>query len=337
MLQSINMLKKLTKKQWIIIGLLSLIIVLSILFRPKRAIKPIPTSTDIPSFFQTTQSLTPGVETKNQIVYPESAVTYKPLALNEKVVNDFFRPITASLNITAAPTSKEINGYQYLLWRQNNNYIDVILNNGWFNLRTNKQLDPQLQSLIELDLQKSAENWLKTNKLLNDDYEIDTEYLTSFGGQMETATNSASAQYLRFSVTPKINGLPLFSPDEKAPITIIFDNQGNLFSLNYQLPLTFFSQQDNIRANTEKIKSAKQINEAITNNQAVISQIVYPESVIISPEDNLISIKYTPEALGYLASAKESLIIPVIKLSGSVTTEDNNTTQVTAYLPALAQ
>lgn len=338
MLQLITMFRSLTKKQWIIIGLILLIIVLSIILRPKSSPAPTLISPDIPSFFSPNPAaLTPTLNPSDQTsAYPKTITTFLSSTINESVAKEFFQPILVNLNISASPTSQTINDLPYLLWRENNNYIDVTLSNGWFSLRTNAQIDPKLQTSIELDIQNLAINWLKNNQLLNDNYDLTTEYLAFAGDELETASTSAGAQFYRFFITPKVNQLPLFSPDDSAPIVITYDHQGHLFSLNYQLPLNFFSQVNKLQASAKKVKTDQQISAAITSNQPVISQIKTLETGIISSEDQLQAASYQPGPIGYLPSYNTPQLIPVIQLSGSITTTDNLTTNVTAYLPALA-
>ena len=86
-----------------------------------------------------------------------------------------------------------------------------------------------------------------------------------------------------------------------------------------------------------KLKTAAQVEETIKNNQAVIVSSQLESGKWQTSTAKIKQVNYRKSVLGYSAEPQNSLIVPVLQLQGTATLDDGTTTQITAYLPALAE
>ncbi|MBU2052207.1 hypothetical protein KKH13_03330 [Patescibacteria group bacterium] len=267
----------------------------------------------------------------------KTLAAYQLPPANQENLTSFFTPIIDDLKLKL-DTSVETD---YFTWNNENGYLMVNKNTGQFVLKIQPPTPRGGIDINETDALTVAKNWLVKYQLMDPE----TEYLVSYlepGDELQPTPTKTPGNFYQFHFLPRLNNYPLFPGNyEPGPVSVIITNQGEVFYINYQLPPLFYAQYlkqpQSVTGKDYKLKTTVQIDTAINNNQAVIISSQLESGEWQTSTAKVKQVNYQKSVLGYSAEPQNNLIIPVLQLRGTALLDDGETTQITAYLPALAE
>lgn len=332
-----------TKKKLLFIFLAGFLLLLLIIPKPRKKSVSIPNqSFPLPSIQPFSISLPINSMAENlQYNKLKTAVVYQTTTPAADELISFFSKLRQDFNLANDPTTTSINSVSHFVWIGQSGYLDVNSHTGQFNFKpaTVGKTTTIINRIQALDI---AKNFLLKYRFLSsfDKYEI--FYLKSSGYQLQSVAESANPDIFRFYFYPEINQLPTYSINyEPSPIMIDIDNSGDIFQINYQLPVLTMMQlsasQHTLKTTTHSIKSETQIASEIKNNQPIITSVQISSGTYAASTAVFKNINYQQIALGYQFDSGLNQLTPVFRLQGTGTIEDGTNMTVTAYLPALAE
>ncbi len=268
----------------------------------------------------------------------EKTITaYQLPSSSQENLTGFFTPIIDDLKLTL-DTSAETD---YFTWNNEDAYLMANKTTGQFVVKIQPRVLTKGIDVNETDAQTVAKNWLIKYQLIDPGIDYRMSYLEA-GDELRPTSTKTPGGFYQFYFLPKLDHYPLFANNsDLGPISVIVTNQGEVFYVNYQLPVLFYGQylkQPKAAAGKDyKLKTAAQVEAAIKNNQAVIVSSQLESGEWQTSTAKIKQVSYQKSVLGYSAEPQNNLIAPVFQFQGTAVLDDGTTTQVTAYLPALAE
>lgn len=327
-----------TKKKLFIIAaaFLGFILVLVLISSNKSGEEPAPLQPSFqPYFIDAPQpEIGFGDLTKPQ---EKTLIVYELPTANQENLTSFFTPIINDLNLSLDASAET----DHFTWNNEDDYLMANKITGQFVLKIQPQILTKGIDVNETDALTVAKNWLVKYGLINPETESQTSYLAA-GEELQPTPIKTPGAYYQFYFLPKLKDYPVFPANyEPGPISIIITNQGEVFYVNYQLPPLFYTQYlkqpKAVTGKDYKILTAAQVEAAIKNNQAVIVSSQLESGEWQTSTATVKQVNYQQSVLGYSVEPQGTLIVPVFRLQGTAGLEDGTKTQVTAYLPALAE
>ena len=330
------------KRLIIVLGAIFLItILLSIFSQSPPSLDQSSETLPQPQFSPYSKTFQPQKSTlKTTSSTPDKTVSvYKLPSFSNIDLQSRISPIANHLDLTNPPETRTYNSIPHLLWSTGSNYLNLNLNTGQFYLRYTPLVPPITPDLNESDTLQIAQQFLTQHNLINKDTPHKTKYLQTGNYEIDPAQNPDDADFYEFHFYPTLNTLPIYSTSiNDSPVIITITKKGQIFELNYQIPVTFYStyltNPNSLTTSTHTIKTQQQINQAISQNLPTIVKSELEPDIPADPSINLKTITYNQITLGYQASPNQNLLIPVFQLQGTAELEDNNIVQITAYLSA---
>jgi len=335
-----------SKKRLIIILSLLLIIaiILSISSKPTPPSEPSPDALPQPSFSPYSKTFKSQKSTSETptLSIDKTILVYQLPSFSSLDLQTHLNPIANQLDFTHPPEEKTYNSIPHLLWSIGSNYLDANLTTSQFYLRYGTLVSPGTPDITETTALQIAKTFLTKHNLINHDTPHQTQYLEIAGYQVESTSNPSAADFYEFHFYPTLNSFPLYSTDFKdSPIIISITKKGEIFELNYNLPTIFYSayltNPNSLTTSTHPLKTQSQLNDEINQGLPIITNSELEPGIPAAPYINPKKITYHQINLAYQASPNQKLLLPIFQLQGTAELEDGTTSQITAYLPAIAQ
>lgn len=330
----------LTKKKIVIIAGLFLVLVLILVFFGKRTpqLQSTLPQPSFPAYFPVQPQPEISFGDLNKVKQKQLAVYQLPKT-DRQILIDFFNPIASDLQVKI---TNESTNPDYLSWGNPEKQLSVKLTTGQFTLKISPQLPNRGLSINEADALIIARNWLNKYKLIDPQTQADVSYLTSDGSELSPTTIKSEGVFFQFNFRPGLDTYPFFPNNLRdGPISVTVTNMGEIFYINYQLPVLFYAQwlinPKFLSSNNFPIKTTEQINQAITQNQAIIVFSQTENGQAQTSTAKITQVNYKTTVLGYQSQPHNNLIIPIFQLTGTGILEDGTVVTVTAYLPAMAE
>jgi len=252
---------------------------------------------------------------------------------------DFFQPMAQNLKLPQNPKSKTINSVPFLSWASTDGYLNVNLQTGQFSLKISHPSN-KTAYINEIDALNLARNWLEQFNLINQESAVTIGYLSHGGQELMPQVSPSLGAYFQFNFTPEFNDQPVFSTIEHSfsPITIMITNQGQIFYVNYQLPVLAL-ESAGLNSQPVKLKKLSQINQEISANKPVItlaeSQPGISQSTLGQP-DNITYQQFIP-GYQFVRLQNQNLFLPILQLKGTATLDNKLQVDLTAFLSLMQE
>ncbi len=326
---------------FVFIGLIAFILLLKIRSASNQPSPAEQIFGDLPEINLPSTQFAPPSSTPQTTNLPQTTLKTAPVYQlpqpSEEVLLQFFQPISQEQGFTNKPLSITLNQTPHLMWQNDKNFLTLNLSSGQFTLDLHPQsVEPPSFIISEQKAISIIKDWLTSHNLLQAGFDSTVKKFTTHFNEFAPAQPNDPITAYQISITPKINHLPLTSPDPfEAPISAIVDTAGNIISLYYRLPALTFSPD--LSSSFYPLLTNQQINAAIKANQPSIQTISYANGQLAPTTSTISNLSYSSISLGYSPDSKSNYLQPIFILTGTATLEDGTTVQVTAYLSAIAK
>jgi len=330
------------KRLIIILGLIFFIVIILSIFSKPAPLPDQPSEAfPQPSFSPYSKTFKPQKSTlKTATPSLDKTVSVYQLPSSSNIdFQSHINPIASQLDFVNPPEQRTYDSIPHLLWAADSNYLNLNLNTGQFYLRYTPPTPPTTPDLNESEALQIAQQFLTQHRLIADNTPHKTKYLQINDYEIDSVQNSIDADFYEFHFYPTLNTLPIYSTSNNdSPIIITITKKGQIFELDYQIPVTFYftylTNPDSLTTSTHTIKNQQQLNQAINQNLPVIIKSELEPDIPADPSVSPKTITYHQITLGYQASPNQNQLLPIFQLQGTAILDDGTTTQITAYLPA---
>lgn len=252
----------------------------------------------------------------------------------------FFQPIADGLKLQVNPKTIIINSVSFLSWADPNSYLNVNLETGQFSLKLGLSSAVKTADINEIDALNVARTWLEKSNLISSESSSVTSYLDKKGQELSPQASPSPGSYFQFDFTPKFNNQPVFSTLEHSfsPVTIIVSNQGQIFYVNFQLPVLSLDS-DSLNSQVIKLKTLAQINQEVAANKPIITLAESQPGIYQAGLGQPKNINYQQIIPGYQFVRRENqnLFLPILQLKGTADLDNKQQVYLTAFLPLIQE
>ncbi|HUV42825.1 MAG TPA: hypothetical protein VMY36_02850 [Patescibacteria group bacterium] len=267
--------------------------------------------------------------------FPKSLAVYQIKKFAQEEILSRLSKMIVDLGFLGTPEEQQRKEGNFLIWREEENYLKVNLSSGQFSFIGKSPL-VQNQTTSSTKIGDLVAEKIKTWGLTASKPEV--EVMTGFvpvGMELNPVINLDQATIFNITFKSSLNGYPLVGIGQvRNLLEAKVDNQGNLLNLFFSL-----HQTDQEVISQYPLKSYEEVINEIKEGQAQIIELMTESGdykIIPFPEE-IREVKISSVSIAYYETTEvQEYHQPVFLLKGDVTLRDSNRYQAVLTLPAIS-
>lgn len=266
---------------------------------------------------------------------PSSLPVYQTKKLTQEEALSRLAKVIVDLGFLGQPKIQTRGEKKYLIWREEENYLELDVVSGQFSFVGKNQL-AENQTITISQAEKLVADKLTTWKLVeNKPQTKKIEGFDTVGLELIPALNLSQATVFKISFTPTFNNYPLVSLGQAENlIEATINNQGALLTLFFSL-----HQIDPETATDYPLKSYEEMTNEIESGQAQIIEVSTKtgQNLPLPQQEKIREVKISSLSLVYYETTEiQDYYQPVFLLKGEITLREGTKYQASLILPALS-